>query len=139
MLLSGLIVLSHLWRKVVPRKDLTAVHVLKRLITASGVFVITFLITYTSIFYIHLSMLTNAGPHDSVMTSAFQASLNVKLIYRLLIYFLTKLYTMISISGWIGEHCKRTAVGSCTWVASDAATCTWTTLLASFSSAQLSN
>ncbi|KAH9495695.1 hypothetical protein Btru_016069 [Bulinus truncatus] len=32
-------------------------------------------IVYLSIFYIHLSILTKAGPHDSVMTSAFQASL----------------------------------------------------------------
>lgn len=30
---------------------------------------------YLSIFYVHLSVLTKAGPHDSVMTSAFQASL----------------------------------------------------------------
>lgn len=30
---------------------------------------------YLGIFYVHLSILTKAGPHDSVMTSAFQASL----------------------------------------------------------------
>lgn len=30
---------------------------------------------YTSIFYVHLQMLYKAGPHDSIMTSAFQASL----------------------------------------------------------------
>ncbi|KAK3088845.1 hypothetical protein FSP39_024538 [Pinctada imbricata] len=30
---------------------------------------------YISIFYVHLSILTKAGPHDNVMTSAFQASL----------------------------------------------------------------
>ncbi|XP_051158347.1 protein O-mannosyltransferase 1 [Leptopilina boulardi] len=30
---------------------------------------------YLGIFYVHLSVLTKAGPHDSVMTSAFQASL----------------------------------------------------------------
>lgn len=29
------------------------------------------------IFYVHLSQLTKAGPHDSMMTSAFQASLEV--------------------------------------------------------------
>ena len=33
------------------------------------------LIVYISVFYAHLSMLPKAGPHDSVMTSAFQASL----------------------------------------------------------------
>lgn len=30
---------------------------------------------YVSIYYLHLAWLTNAGPHDSIMTSAFQASL----------------------------------------------------------------
>lgn len=32
---------------------------------------------YVFIFYIHLSLLTKAGPHDNIMTSAFQASLEV--------------------------------------------------------------
>lgn len=30
---------------------------------------------YVTIFYIHLNVLYKAGPHDSIMTSAFQASL----------------------------------------------------------------
>nr|KAG5706616.1 hypothetical protein BaRGS_005686 [Batillaria attramentaria] len=30
---------------------------------------------YLAIFYIHLTVLTKAGPHDNIMTSAFQASL----------------------------------------------------------------
>lgn len=30
---------------------------------------------YVSLYYVHLSWLTKAGPHDSIMTSAFQASL----------------------------------------------------------------
>lgn len=33
------------------------------------------IIIYISIYYIHLAWLTRAGPHDSIMTSAFQASL----------------------------------------------------------------
>jgi dolichyl-phosphate-mannose-protein mannosyltransferase len=32
---------------------------------------------YIAVFYAHLSLLTKAGPHDNVMTSAFQASLEV--------------------------------------------------------------
>lgn len=31
---------------------------------------------YVSVFYVHLNVLHKAGPHDSVMTSAFQASLD---------------------------------------------------------------
>ena len=34
-------------------------------------------VIYVYIFYIHLTILTKAGPHDNVMTSAFQASLEV--------------------------------------------------------------
>lgn len=30
---------------------------------------------YLGVFYVHLSLLTRAGPHDNIMTSAFQASL----------------------------------------------------------------
>ncbi|KFM80665.1 Protein O-mannosyltransferase 1, partial [Stegodyphus mimosarum] len=33
------------------------------------------LCVYLLIFYIHLSILTKAGPHDNIMTSGFQASL----------------------------------------------------------------
>lgn len=43
-------------------------------------FIITFSISvavYFSIFFLHLVILNKAGPHDSVMTSAFQASLEV--------------------------------------------------------------
>lgn len=37
------------------------------------------IILYLSTFYIHLSILYKAGPHDTVMTSAFQASLEVSI------------------------------------------------------------
>lgn len=40
-------------------------------------FIIWPMLIYSTIFYIHLSTLTKAGPHDNVMTSAFQASLDV--------------------------------------------------------------
>lgn len=50
-----------------------------KLVAESAIYVITFIfipvIIYLSVFYIHLSWLTKAGPHDNVLTSAFQASL----------------------------------------------------------------
>lgn len=73
--MSGLVVLSIFWTRVVPRKDLTTAQILLKMGSVYGFFFLTFLATYTSIFYIHLVVLTQAGPHDSVMTSAFQASL----------------------------------------------------------------
>lgn len=40
---------------------------------------------YLTIFYVHLAVLSHAGPHDSVMTSAFQASLEVCPIFQCLL------------------------------------------------------
>lgn len=34
------------------------------------------LLVYCLVFYVHLSILVRAGPHDNIMTSAFQASLD---------------------------------------------------------------
>lgn len=39
------------------------------------IFIVIPICLYMGIFYIHLNILYKAGPHDSVMTSAFQASL----------------------------------------------------------------
>ena len=47
------------------------IHLFLRLL----VFTLVFSTVYLSVFYVHLSVLTKAGPHDAVMTSAFQASL----------------------------------------------------------------
>ncbi|CAL8125421.1 unnamed protein product [Orchesella dallaii] len=73
--MSGFIVFYCFWSRVVPRKDFGAPQLLLKIGTVYLIFFLTFLATYVSIFYIHLSILTQAGPHDSVMTSAFQASL----------------------------------------------------------------
>lgn len=47
---------------------------------------------YLLVFYVHLSILTKAGPHDNVLTSAFQASLEVGAvcIRFIQIYFFSK-------------------------------------------------
>ncbi|XP_014248084.1 protein O-mannosyltransferase 1 [Cimex lectularius] len=62
------------WR-LLPRKDLT-----DRILIFQGAFrwllsLIIPAVVYVSVFYVHLILLYKAGPHDSVMTSAFQASL----------------------------------------------------------------
>lgn len=33
---------------------------------------------YLSFFYVHLTLLCRSGPHDQIMSSAFQASLEVR-------------------------------------------------------------
>ena len=44
--------------------------------TESAVLIIIPITIYVGLFYVHLSILTKAGHHDSLMTSAFQASLD---------------------------------------------------------------
>ncbi|KAF5273591.1 hypothetical protein FQR65_LT04589 [Abscondita terminalis] len=46
-----------------------------RFVMQTFVGVMTSALIYLGIFYVHLSVLYKAGPHDSIMTSAFQASL----------------------------------------------------------------
>lgn len=48
---------------------------LTRFLVQFSTVVLVPLAVYISIFYVHLSVLYKAGPHDSIMTSAFQASL----------------------------------------------------------------
>ena len=44
--------------------------------TESAVLCIVPITIYVGLFYVHLCILTKAGHHDSLMTSAFQASLD---------------------------------------------------------------
>lgn len=63
----------HLWRRFgrVESGLRLAISALWRVI----VLIVIPVTVYVGVFYAHLMMLPKAGPHDSVMTSAFQASL----------------------------------------------------------------
>ncbi|KZC04285.1 Protein O-mannosyltransferase 1 [Dufourea novaeangliae] len=74
-LILALSLIAYDYWTLIPRKTLSStilyMHLLVRIIVVLG----TILTVYLTVFYIHLSVLSKAGPHDSVMTSAFQASL----------------------------------------------------------------
>ncbi|XP_012266663.2 protein O-mannosyltransferase 1 [Athalia rosae] len=74
LLLSLALIARDYW-SLIPHKYLSTavlyIHLLARLI----VLITIPIFIYIGVFYVHLSILTKAGPHDSVMTSAFQASL----------------------------------------------------------------
>ncbi|XP_020282820.1 protein O-mannosyltransferase 1 [Pseudomyrmex gracilis] len=74
MLLALFLIARDYW-SLLPRKTLSSamlwLHLLMRLVVLISVTATV----YLSIFYVHLAILSKAGPHDSVMTSAFQASL----------------------------------------------------------------
>lgn len=74
-LVLALFLIAYDYWNLIPRKTLSSamlcIHLLLR------VFIIFTVICtiYLTVFYAHLSILSKAGPHDAVMTSAFQASL----------------------------------------------------------------
>nr|XP_014095230.1 protein O-mannosyltransferase 1 [Bactrocera oleae] len=64
-----------LWDKLYDA-TLSNLHIILETIGRVILFTIVPIMLYISIFYIHLQILYRAGPHDSIMTSAFQASLD---------------------------------------------------------------
>lgn len=57
-----------------PRQVCVLCHVLARAVALLLVPVVT----YVLFFYVHLTLLCRSGPHDQIMSSAFQASLEVR-------------------------------------------------------------
>ncbi|KAG7201312.1 hypothetical protein KM043_004084 [Ampulex compressa] len=74
-LILALSLIGYDYWSLIPRKILSGstlcIHLLIRIL----VLVLVIGSVYLSVFYIHLAILSKAGPHDLVMTSAFQASL----------------------------------------------------------------
>lgn len=73
-LLGMFIGLSQVWQMLGNRRY-TDLSIGLEVVFRSLIFVVVPIVAYLTIFWIHLAVLTKAGPHDSVMTSAFQASL----------------------------------------------------------------
>lgn len=70
-----LLVCRRLW-ELLKDKTLSDLNLLLRTVITGALFVIVISVVYLTSFYYHLQILHKAGPHDSVMTSAFQASLD---------------------------------------------------------------
>lgn len=62
-----------IWRRV--SQDESRLRLCLSILWRLAILIIIPLSVYVGVFYAHLVMLPKAGPHDSVMTSAFQASL----------------------------------------------------------------
>ncbi|KAI9560931.1 hypothetical protein GHT06_011887 [Daphnia sinensis] len=74
--LLGLALVGHdFWEKVLGNLSLTKKQVFGHAVARFFAFFVVPLMVYIGVFYIHLTTLVNAGPHDSAMSSAFQASL----------------------------------------------------------------
>ena len=79
--MSCIILFWNWWTHCVPRNEYTNTQVFRKFFAIYSILLVTSATTYGIIFKIHLDTLTKAGPHDSVMTSAFQASLKVNIIF----------------------------------------------------------
>ncbi|XP_053213817.1 protein O-mannosyltransferase 1-like [Panonychus citri] len=74
-LFVAIIIIVHDFWWLLPNRSIPTKSLWLQAITYFFFLVVWPLIIYTFIFFVHLSVLTKAGPHDNVMTSAFQASL----------------------------------------------------------------
>ncbi|XP_022651838.1 protein O-mannosyltransferase 1-like isoform X2 [Varroa destructor] len=74
LVLGAYILIRNLW-DMLPDKSLSDRLLMLHALLRITVFTLVPLAIYLSVFYIHLSILTKAGPHDTIMTSGFQASL----------------------------------------------------------------
>ncbi|KRT84609.1 hypothetical protein AMK59_2027 [Oryctes borbonicus] len=71
----GLAILARDYWKQLSLPRLSDMSLFIRFLAQSLVLILIPFAVYLSIFYLHLTLLYKAGPHDSIMTSAFQASL----------------------------------------------------------------
>lgn len=71
--LAFYILIRDFWKLLGTKLSDAAIYL--RFFIQFGVAAIVPVIVYVTVFYVHLSILYKAGPHDSIMTSAFQASL----------------------------------------------------------------
>lgn len=72
--LAVILVIYDFWW-IIPDRSIKIVQLVTESIIYFMSFIVWPIVIYLLIFYIHLSWLTKAGPHDNVLTSAFQASL----------------------------------------------------------------
>ncbi|XP_022902298.2 protein O-mannosyltransferase 1 [Onthophagus taurus] len=68
------IIFKDFWKKLADKK-FSNVNLILNFLILTSILTIIPLIIYLTVFSVHLNLLYKAGPHDSIMTSAFQASL----------------------------------------------------------------
>lgn len=73
-MLAAIIFFKSFWDFLADKSNSDAALFVKFVLQALTALVVSISV-YLLIFYVHLSVLYKAGPHDSIMTSAFQASL----------------------------------------------------------------
>lgn len=116
----------YLW-KLLPNKSVTNVQLWLETMVRCLIFIIVPISVYLLVFYVHLSVLYKAGPHDSIMTSAFQVkSLNIFEVCIINYIFLGFAWRWFSIDN------KRATAKSCAWFTNYIKTYTGSNVLVAF-------
>ena len=110
----GLAIIGYdFWEKILGDLSLSKMQVAVHAAVRSIIAFLVPLAVYLGVFYIHLSILVNAGPHDNAMSSNFQASLEVVLQFHFmdLTFFLNLCVCVCVCAGRIEFHSARAAAG----------------------------
>ena len=78
-MLLGIGILTRDFWEMVGDRLVSERQLLGHLVTRIAIFTTIPLALYMACFYVHLTLLYKAGPNDNIMTSAFQASLEVRI------------------------------------------------------------
>lgn len=140
--LLGLALVGHdFWEKVLGNLSLSKKQVFGHACARFFAFFMVPLMVYVGVFYIHLSTLVNAGPHDSAMSSAFQASLEVckdfLSFFQILIGLVSYFFILLLFLGWIELDRPWPTPGSRSWFSGDFETRSRLSLLAAQPRSQL--
>lgn len=74
-LVLALFLIARDYWSLIPRNTLSTMKLLSHLLLRIFIITVVMCSIYLGVFYVHLETLSKAGPHDTAMTSAFQASL----------------------------------------------------------------
>lgn len=88
LVLCGCLVSKDLWM-LIGYRNLSFRYLFLQTSARMSLLVILPIVTYIGVFYLHLNTLTKAGPHDNIMTSAFQASLEVSFCSFIFLFTVT--------------------------------------------------
>lgn len=98
-LLLGVGILARDFWEMVGDRMVSERQLMAHLVTRIAIFTTIPVALYVACFYVHLNLLYKAGPNDNIMTSAFQASLEVGWCSSSQATFVTKdnLYCLIAL------------------------------------------
>lgn len=78
--LGAVTIARNLWQQL-PNRELSNIRLTVQVLARCLIFAAIPIGLYVGVFYVHLGILYKAGPHDSIMTSAFQVSFRFGILF----------------------------------------------------------